>query len=177
MRQWHQGKEGFMKVTRIQDKYNPDKVWMIKRYLCGTFYVNQEIKGQKFYDRDRRMTTGNRMLNIPVKGGAELTEATMAAINSDGYAVEATASAGLLIAGCVQRYCDNRNGADGEQTVSVKRGTFVWENDGTIKETDILKKCYIKDEKTVTITADGSSVAGTILEVDDDGVTVDITQV
>lgn len=57
MRQWHQGKEGFMKVTRIQDKYNPDKVWMIKRYLCGTFYVNQEIKGQKFYDRDRRMTT------------------------------------------------------------------------------------------------------------------------
>lgn len=33
-----------MKVTRIQDKYNPDKVWMIKRYLCGTFYVNQEIK-------------------------------------------------------------------------------------------------------------------------------------
>ena len=101
--------------------------------------------------------TGNRMLNIPVKGGAELTEATMAAINSDGYAVEATASAGLLIAGCVQRYCDNRNGADGEQTVSVKRGTFVWENDGTIKETDILKKCYIKDEKTVTITADGSS--------------------
>ena len=49
-----------MKVTRIQDKYNPDKVWMIKRYLCGTFYVNQEIKGQKFYDRDRRMT--KRML-------------------------------------------------------------------------------------------------------------------
>lgn len=25
MRQCHQGKEGFMKVTRIQDKYNPDK--------------------------------------------------------------------------------------------------------------------------------------------------------
>lgn len=25
-----------------------------------TFYVNQEIKGQKFYDRDRRMT--KRML-------------------------------------------------------------------------------------------------------------------
>ena len=64
-----------------------------------------------------------------------------------------------------------------DTTVSVKRGTFVWENDGTIKETDILKKCYIKDEKTVTITADGSSVAGIILEVDDDGVAVDMTQV
>lgn len=44
----------------IQDKHNPDKVWVVKRYLCGTYYVNQEIKGQKFYNRDRRMT--KRML-------------------------------------------------------------------------------------------------------------------
>ena len=75
--------------------------------------------------------TGNRLLDIPVKGGEELTEATMAVINAEGYAETATAAAGLLIAGCVQSYCDNRNGADGEQTASVKRGTFVWENDGT----------------------------------------------
>lgn len=128
-------------------------------------------------DRTGNEKTGNRLLNIPAKGGAELTEATMAAIGADGYAVAATASAGLRVAGCVQKYCDNRNGADGEQSVSVKRGAFVWENDGTIKETDILKLCYIKDEETVTITADGSSVAGTILAVEDDGVTVDMTQV
>lgn len=127
-------------------------------------------------DRTGNERTGNRMLNIPVKGGAELTEATMAAINGDGYAAPAAASAGLKVAGCVQRYCDNRNGADGEQTVSVKRGVFVWDNDGTIKETDILKPCYVKDERTVTITADGSSVAGIILEVTDDGVTVDMIQ-
>lgn len=120
--------------------------------------------------------TGNRFLSIPMKGGVELTEATMAAIGEDGYAVPAAASAGLRVAGCTQRYCDNRNGADGEQTVSVKRGTFVWDNDGTIKETDILKPCYVKDVKTVTITADGSCMAGTILEVADDGVTVDMTQ-
>ena len=81
--------------------------------------------------------TGNRLLDIPVKGGEELTEATMAVINAEGYAETATAAAGLLIAGCVQSYCDNRNGADGEQTASVKRGTFVWENDGTITEKDL----------------------------------------
>lgn len=80
MRQWHQGKEGFMKVTRIQDKYNPDKVWMIKRYLCGTFYVNQEIKGQKFYDRDRRMT--KRMLVIRM---------------SIGYTVGGTVRQGIIL--------------------------------------------------------------------------------
>lgn len=119
---------------------------------------------------------GNRMINIPAKGGVELVEATMAAIGADGYAVPASASAELRVAGCIQRYCDNRTGADGGQTVSVKRGTFVWNNDGTIKETDILKGCYVKDEQTVTITPDDSCAAGIILEVAEDGVTVDMMQ-
>lgn len=118
--------------------------------------------------------TGNRLLNIPVKGGAELKEATMAAIDADGYAVNAAASAGLLIAGCVQEYCDNRTGTDGDKTVNVKRGTFVWQNDGTIKKTDILKPCYMKDSVTVSLTAENSSFAGIILAVENDGVTVDM---
>lgn len=120
--------------------------------------------------------TGNRLLNLPVKAGEKMAEATMAVINAQGYAETASAKEGLLTAGCVQNYCDNRLGADGAEVVNVKRGTFIWENDGTIKETDILKKCYIKDKTTVTITADGSSVAGIILAVEPDGVTVDMTQ-
>lgn len=127
-------------------------------------------------ERTGNERTGNCLLNIPARGGAELTEATMAVINAEGCAETAAAAEGLLIAGCIQRYCDNRNGTDGEQTVSVKRGTFVWKNDGSIKKTDILKKCYIKDAVTVTLTAEGSSVAGIILAVEDDGVTVDMTQ-
>ena len=127
-------------------------------------------------DRTGNERAGNRMLNLPVKGGVKLTEASMAAINADGYAVPAEACAGLRVAGCVQRYCDNRNGGDGVQTVSVKRGAFVWDTDGTIKRNVILKPCYVKDERTVSITADGSCVAGIILEVDGDGVTVDMAQ-
>lgn len=120
--------------------------------------------------------TGNALINLPVKAGAVLRECTMAAINADGYAETATATAGLRIAGCVQRFCDNNGGDDGAQTVGVKRGTSVWDNDGTIEVTDILKKCYVKDGTTVTITADGSSMAGIILAVETDGVTVDMTQ-
>lgn len=120
--------------------------------------------------------TGNRLINIPAAAGEELIEGTMAVINADGYAQSARAGEGLIMAGCVQTYCDNRVGADGEQDVSVKRGTFVWENDGSIQETDLLKKCYIKDSITVTLTSEGSSVAGIIVEVAPDGVTVDMTQ-
>ena len=103
-------------------------------------------------DRTGNERTGNRMLNIPVKAGVELNEATMAVINADGYAEKASAAEGVKVAGCVQRYCDNRNGADGEQSVSVKRGTFVWDNDGSIKETDILKKCYINTFRIINPT-------------------------
>lgn len=120
--------------------------------------------------------TGNQMLVLPAAAGAVLEEATMAVVNADGYAAPASKAEGLLIAGCVQKLCDNSSGKKGDQTVSVKRGTFVWENDGTIKETDCLKKCYISDKRTVTITATGSSVAGIILAVEADGVTVDMTQ-
>ena len=119
---------------------------------------------------------GNRLLNVPVAAGEHLIEGTMAVINAPGYAQEAKAAEGLIMAGCVQTYCDNRNCVDGEQYVRVKRGVFVWENDGTIQETDILKTCYIKDPITVTLTAEGSSVAGVILEVAADGVTGDMTQ-
>lgn len=44
-----------MTITRIQDKYNPNKVWIVKRYKCGHYYVNQEICGRLFYHRFTRM--------------------------------------------------------------------------------------------------------------------------
>ena len=49
-------------------------------------------------------------------------------------------------------------------------------NDGSIKQTDILKKAYVSGAQEVTITDTGSSMAGTILDVDDDFVTVDIRE-
>ncbi len=45
-----------MTITRIIDKYNPHKVWIIKRTKCGHFYVNQEICGRKFYTAFQRLT-------------------------------------------------------------------------------------------------------------------------
>ena len=65
-------------------------------------------------------------------------------------------------------------GADGAKVVGVRRGAFVMANDKTIKQTDLLKTAYVSDATTLTLTAEGSSPAGQILEVMDDGVTVKI---
>lgn len=120
---------------------------------------------------------GDKLLVLPVAAGAVLEQATMAVLNADGYAEPAKKAEGLLIAGCVQRHADNVKGIAAATTVIVGRGTFVWDNDGTIKETDILKKCYIADEHTVSITETGSSAAGIILAVEDNGVIVDMKAV
>lgn len=117
---------------------------------------------------------GNQNLVLPVKEKEELVQGTMAAIDGDGYVCKASATEGLVGVGCIMRYCDNSSGASGDKTVLVRRGVFVWNNDGTIAITDVLKKCYIKDEQTVTLDAEGSSVAGTILGVDLDGVIVEM---
>lgn len=37
-----------MDMEKITDKYNVNKVWLIKRYKCGTYYFNQEIAGNVF---------------------------------------------------------------------------------------------------------------------------------
>ncbi|MCM1161501.1 MAG: hypothetical protein NC412_09785 [Roseburia sp.] len=113
-------------------------------------------------------------LMIPVAANTSITEATMVAINEDGYAVTASKAENLVVAGCAMRFADNSSGAAGAEMVHVRRGAFVWDNDGTINSTDILKDAYVSDGKTVTITATESSRAGKILAVDSDGVTVEM---
>lgn len=125
-------------------------------------------------DRTGNEKLSSRNINIPVAAGATITEAVMVAVGADGYAVEASKTAGLTIAGCAMRHTDNAAGSNGAVLVPVRRGAFVWDNDGSIEETDILKDAYVSDEKTVTITAEGSSRAGKILAVDSDGVTVEM---
>lgn len=127
-------------------------------------------------DRTGNERLGNMNIIIPVAAKTVLTENTIVAVNADGYAVSGTKAEGLIAAGRVERLADNGAGAAGDISVEVRRGTFVWDNDGTIKSTDVLKECYIAGNTSVTITAEGASPAGIILAVDEDGVTVDMTQ-
>lgn len=122
---------------------------------------------------------GNQKLScvdimIPVAAGAVIHETRMVAIKEDGYAVEASKAENLKVAGAAVLYVDNTSGADGAQFVQVRRAGFVFDNDGSIKQTDMLKDAYVVDAQTVTITSTGSSVAGKIVGVEADGVTIDM---
>lgn len=120
----------------------------------------------------------NKTLVLPVKAGENIKEATLVVLGADGYAATATKAEGLISAGVAMAPADNRNGDDGDVSVIVRRGAWVFDNAATAanqaKETDLLKDCYIEDSQTVTMLSTGSSVAGKILAVDSDGITVEI---
>lgn len=118
--------------------------------------------------------TGCSNIVVLVAAGQNIEQGTMVALNADGYAVPADKVTGLLIAGVAQSRADNRLGVDGAEVVCVRRGAFIMANDKTIKETDLLKVAYMVDATTLTLTAEGSSPVGVILEVAEDGVTVQI---
>lgn len=129
---------------------------------------------EEFRIGERKMDSS--IMVLPVAEGEEMQTACMVALNTDGYAVLASKKTGLKVAGMAMQYVDNRNGKNGSRNVNVYRGSVVMGNDGSIKQTDILKKAYVSGAQEVTITDTGSSMAGTILEVDDDFVTVDIRE-
>ena len=118
--------------------------------------------------------TGANNLVLQVAGGQVIEQGTMVALNTDGYAVPAAKAADLVIAGVAQSYADNRQGGDGAEVVSVRRGAFVMAGDNTIHEKDLLKTAYMVNATTLTLTAEGSSPVGAILEVAADGVTVQV---
>ena len=45
-------------LTRKVDKWNPRKVWLIKRYADGHYAINQEVGGRVFYSSYQRTTKG-----------------------------------------------------------------------------------------------------------------------
>lgn len=120
---------------------------------------------------------GATSLVLPVKGSTTIFQGSIVAIDASGFAVPGKKAAGLKAAGRAEATIEN-TGKDGEATVRVTRGVFVFENTGTaankLTAADVLGPCYIEDDQTVTKLATGASVAGLVIRVDDEGVAVEM---
>ena len=122
------------------------------------------------------ISNGARHLILPVKGSTTIYQGALVALDASGYAVPGSKAATLTAAGRAEETVAN-TGADGEVSIRVARGVFVFDNAtdaGKLTAAHVLKPCYIADDQTVTATADGASVAGLVIRVDDAGVAVEI---
>ena len=120
---------------------------------------------------------GAKFLSLPVKGATTIFQGSLVALDANGYAVPGITAENLTAAGRAEETVENK-GADGELVIRVARGVFVFDNTATvanqITQAHVLKPCYIEDDQTVTSLADGASVAGTVIRVDENGVAVQI---
>jgi hypothetical protein len=48
-----------MKITKIVDKYNENKIWIVKKYSHSEIYLNQEINGKLFYNKYQKSSKKN----------------------------------------------------------------------------------------------------------------------
>lgn len=119
---------------------------------------------------------GGKQLVLPVKAKTTIYQGALVVLDADGYAIPGKKAAGLTAAGRAEETVEN-TGGDGELAVRVARGVFVFDNTAAaaskITRAHVLKPCYMEDDQTVTALATGTSVAGTVIRVDADGVAVE----
>ena len=123
------------------------------------------------------VANGASVIAAPVAAATVIYEGSLVALDANGYAIPAKKAAGLIAVGRAEEFIDNKSGGNGDVTVAVKRGIFIWNNDPTkaneITDAHLMKDCYIVDDCTVTSLATGSSRAGKIVGVYDDGIAVE----
>lgn len=128
-------------------------------------------------DRNTRERSGDRR-EFPVASTAVIYAGALVALNASGFAVPMSTATTLLAVGRCEGRMDNSAGSNGDLMVRVGVGIYRFTNSAAADEittSDIGKLCYGVDDQTVALT-DGTStrsVAGTIFDVDAQGVWVD----
>ena len=113
---------------------------------------------------------GDDLLVLPVKANAQIRQGALVMV-SGGYAEEAGPGTGKVALGVAQETVDNREGADGDRTVTVLRGVFGFQVDPAdpVTQAELGKTVYATGPNTVAKTGTGRSAAGRLLRLDPDG--------
>lgn len=118
------------------------------------------------------------LVSLKVAAASKIYGGGIVMVSATGYAVRGQTGANLTYVGRAEATADNLVGANGDQTVLVKRRkAFKWANSSAdpITLADLFKTAYVVDDETVARTANSGarSAAGKIIGVDDDGIWVE----
>jgi hypothetical protein len=119
--------------------------------------------------RDARKRIGD-VQNDAVKAGEIIYKGAGVCLDANGFAVNATAAAGLITRGVARDTVDN---TDGGKRIDVEEGVYQMRNSppgaDALDEGDVLHLCYWADNQTVAKVATGRSVAGVVKSIDGGG--------
>lgn len=116
------------------------------------------------------------VFNYPLAAATVIYQGTLVALDASGDAVPASDAAALRVVGRAEETVDNSDGDAGDLTINAKRGVFKFANSGTaaVDANDKGKVCFVEDDQTVAETSTHKCKAGRVLDVEDDGVWVDV---
>ena len=117
------------------------------------------------------------IVSLPVAASKKIFAGALVARDSGGNATPGATATGLLGAGRAEAQADNSAGAAGAVSVDVRKGVFRFANSSggdLIARSEIGQPCYIVDDQTAAKTngTGTRSVAGTVFDVDTEGVWV-----
>ena len=127
-------------------------------------------------DRNTPFRDGG-VVRHPVAAAVKIFAGALVVLDA-GFAAPGSAATGLVAVGRAEHQVDNSAGGDGDAFVDVRHGVFRFDNleADLVDRTHIGASCYVVDDATVAAThaTNTRSVAGRVVDVDDDGVWVEI---
>jgi hydroxyacyl-ACP dehydratase HTD2-like protein with hotdog domain len=119
------------------------------------------------------------LLKLPVAAATRIWAGALVSINASGLAVPASTATTQKIAGRAEATVDNLSGLAGDKVIVVSRGAFKFENSASgdaIVQADVGNVVYAVDDQTVAKTSGTNtrSPAGIVLQIDPDGVFVEV---
>jgi hypothetical protein len=120
-----------------------------------------------------------RQFSYPVAANTKVPVGVLVAITVASLAANAAAVATQKVVGVSELEADNTGGVDGAVKVSVRKGTFQFFNSAVADQITLASvgdQAYVVDNQTVAKTNGGGArpTAGKIVDVDADGVWIDI---
>lgn len=118
-----------------------------------------------------------RLQSYKVNGGSKIYAGAMVCVDAQGYARPAANTADFKVVGRAEALADNTDGSDGDISVNVLEGVYLWGNKGgdLVDQAMVGEVCYVEDDQTVCKTAGNGVVVGVVKEIATDGVWVETT--
>ena len=115
-----------------------------------------------------------RLYELQMAASTTIHQGALVALNASGLLVPMSTATGLRALGRAEE--SKVSAASGATLCKVSTGVFKYANDGGDPVTTAARGavCYATDDQTVSITATGKSVAGVVVEVESDGVWVNV---
>jgi len=118
------------------------------------------------------------VIPIPTRSPPSTTiyAGSLVCLDASGNLVPGSVATTLIARGRAEEQVDNSAGSAGDKLCVSRKGIFKFANDGTIDRANIGDTAYIVDDQTVADNNGTStrSAAGTIVQVDSDGVWISI---